>query len=612
MPRPLNLLFQWLESRISIDSGYSLKHEPVRKDTVSFLQFHLAELKGWLVLIFATSLAFSLFEALMFLAIGWGIDALSRSRELGSEVSDLAYVGIACVVIIRPTLFFLSHISVDQIMVPNLSARVRWRSHLHTMKQPILFFLSQPAGGIANRVLQSGDAVRGATIEVFDNISYVLVFCLITFGYLVTLHVAFIMVFAIWFTCFTCLICFFVRQARAAAQKNAAARSVLSGRIVDVYTNAATVKLFARTTDENNQLKLDLKAWAAKHQSLSRITTSSTSLLEILNSALIAGFAALSLFLWKLGAITEGQIAATLGLVLRIVGMSGWIMFLFKGVFDAIGVVRDSMDSIPDQSTNEGSDQIFAYKQGRICFRDVSFSYNSEFPLFRNLRLEIEPGQKVGIVGQSGAGKSTILDLILGMHVATKGDVLIDGQTVSSLDKASLWKSITLVSSQVPLLNRSVKENITLARPTACHAEIMEAAKRARADGFISGLVDSEGRTGFDAFIGGAGREISGGQRQRLMLARAFLKDSPILLLDEATSALDPRLELDVVNDIITWLAEKQKTALVVSHRLSTLTALDRILVIEKGAIIEDGSHQELLFQGGIYAELWHAQNTSW
>lgn len=610
MLRPTHVIFRWLESRIKIDAGYSLSRQPQR-GTLSFLRFHLNEVRLWLLLIFTTSLGFSVFEAFLFLSIGWGIDGLRQSRESGADFAALAYIAIGSILVVRPLLFFLSHVAVDQIVVPNLSARVRWRSHLHTMKQPIPFFMSQPVGRIANRIVQSGDAVRGATIEVFDNISYVLVFCAITLGFLVTLNKLYIIVFLTWFLAFVFVISCFVTRARIAARDNAAARSVFAGRIVDVYTNATTVKLFSRTSDENSRLQDDLEDWAARHRHLTRLTTISTTALEILNSALIAIFALLSLELWKSGAITEGEIAATLGLVLRIVGMSGWIMYLFKGVFDALGTVRDSMDTFPTDVPVEIAETNFRFLNGSIAFHKVSFHHHKDRPLFNDFTLKIEAGQKIGIVGQSGAGKSTILDLVLGLHVASSGDVLLDGQSVRSLDRNSLWRSMTLVSTQVPLLNRSVRENIALARPSATLEEIENAAELAYATEFVHDLVDSEGRTGFDAFVGGSGRDISAGQRQRIMLARAFLKDSPVLLLDEATSALDPRLEWAVTENIISWLERKRKTALVVSHRLSTLTTFDRIMVLDRGTIVEDGNHCELMSIGGRYAELWRIQNRS-
>jgi ATP-binding cassette subfamily B multidrug efflux pump len=601
-------LFRWLETRIPFERGFDDSREPPT-DTLGFLWFHLTEIRNWLALIFATSLAFSVFEAAIFLAIGWGIDALTATHRRDDGIDNIVYVMIISVALIRPLLFFMSHVSVDQIVVPSLAARVRWRSHLHTIKQPISYFLGQHTGKITNRIIQSGDAVRGATVEIFDNLSYVIVFCTITSFYLIYLHPYYIASFLIWCVCFALIIRGFIANARTAAHANAAARSAFSGHVVDIYNNVLTVKLFNRTGDESNKFKEELTGWKLRHQALTRIATLSTTLLECANSCLIVSFALISVHLWQLGMVTEGGIAATLGLMLRIIGMSGWIMFLFKGLFDAVGTVRDSMDTIPRHSPP--SDQLpkFSFSRGQIIFHEVEFAYHHDRPLMKDFTLRIDGGEKVGIVGQSGAGKSTLLDLVLGLHRPAKGDVQIDAQSVAATDRESLWRSITLVSNQVGLLSRSVRDNICLGRPYANQEEIDAAVKLARADSFIPFLVDADGRTGYETHIGSAGHNLSAGQRQRIMLARAFLRGSPIVLLDEATSALDPLLEAEVTNNLLTWL--RSRTAIVVSHRLSTLVSFDRILVLHQGTIIEEGSHEELLSRDGQYAKLWRHQNSS-
>ncbi|CAN7768827.1 ABC transporter ATP-binding protein [Rhizobium leguminosarum] len=597
-------IFVWLENRVQIDRGFDKVRTPPTHP-LRYLWFHLIEIRPWIVLIFATSLVYAAFEAFLFLAVGWGIDALSRVHANGGNINAIFYLLIISISFIRPFLFFVSHVSVDQIVVPNLSARVRWRNHLHAMKQPVHYFLNQPSGKIANRIVQSGDAVKGATIEVFDNISYVVVFCVITALFLVSLHVYFTIVFGVWFLFFLGLIHYFVKRAQYAAQNNASARSVFSGRIVDIYNNFVTVKLFARTEEESNILKADIYDWAEKHRGIARLITTTGTMLEIANSILISTFALICIYLWRQNSITGGEIAATLGLVLRIVGMSGWIMYLFKGVFDAFGTVRDSMDTVQRGNLPE-TRRHFEFRGGKIQFDKVSFAYHRDRLLFENFSLAIEAGEKVGIVGESGAGKSTILDLVLGLQTGSAGSVVIDGQSVADVNDVSLWRAITLVSSQVGLLNRSVKENICIARPDATASEIDAAVRLAHADKFIPALIDSNGRAGYEAHVGPSGSHISAGQRQRIMLARAFLKDSPILLLDEATSALDPRLEAAVTESLLTWF--KYKTAIVVSHRLSTLTSFNRILVLHKGGVIEEGDHQSLLSMNGRYAELWRIQ----
>jgi ATP-binding cassette subfamily B multidrug efflux pump len=386
-------------------------------------------------------------------------------------------------------------------------------------------------------------------------------------------------------------------------------RSDLTGRVVDSYTNILTVKLFARARDEDNFVREAVDEHTATYRRQLRMITLFFAVLTVMNVMLLVGTAMIALVLWRDGLIAASVLAMALPLAWQMTQMSGWVAENVTALFDNIGLVQDGMQSIAvaRQHPDPADATELAVARGEISIQHARFGYGTDRGVLHDITLNIRAGERVGLVGQSGAGKSTLINLLLGFHELESGRILIDGQDISRVTQESLRRQIAVVTQDTSLLHRSIRDNIRYGRPNATEAEILAAATQAEALAFIERLEDWEGRRGFDAHVGERGVKLSGGQRQRIAIARVILKNAPILLLDEATSALDSEVEAAIQGQLERLM--RGRTVIAIAHRLSTISRMDRLVVMDRGRIVETGSHAALLEAGGAYARLWLRQS---
>ena len=576
-----------------------------------FTWHYLRPIRLWLVVLFVLSVAVGAFESSLYLAIGWFVDLLGRSAP-GRIFADhgAALLGIgALIVLLRPLLMTAHEAVSNQVIVPQSTTMVRWRTHAYTLGHSLSYFQGDFAGRLANRVTQVGPAIREIAVTVLDTLTYVAIFAVAALGLFGSVSLWLALPTALWMVAYCLLMWFFVPRAQARSLANADARSVMVGRIVDSYTNILTVKLFARANDERSSVRDALERWMGAFLDLMRLITGVTGLLSVMNSLLLTSTAWLSLLLWSRGQMTSGEAAAGLALVMRILAMSGWVMQTVRGVFENIGVIQESMSTIarPHALVDRPGARALDVRRGEIRFESVSFNYGRPDGIIEGFDLHVRPGEKVGLVGPSGAGKTTLTSLLLRLHDLDGGRITIDGQDIAAVTQDSLRRQIGVVTQDTSLLHRSIRDNIAYGRAGVAGEEVERAARLAHADDFIAQLEDHKGRRGFDAHVGERGVKLSGGQRQRIAIARVILKDAPILVLDEATSALDSEIEA-VIQEALSSLMQG-KTVLAIAHRLSTIAALDRLVVLDGGRIVQEGSHAELLARGGLYARLWHRQS---
>lgn len=576
-----------------------------------FSWHYLKPIRAWLVFLFVVSVAVGLLETSLYLLIGWFVDLLSHTSpdQLVAENGwRLAGAG-ALILIGRPISQTLHEIVSNQIIVPQSTTMIRWRTHLYTLGHALSYFQADFAGRLANRITQAGPSIREIAVTLLDTLTYVGIFAIAALGLFGSISLWLALPMAVWILGYIVLLRYFVPRAQVRSLANAEARSVTVGRIVDSYTNILTVKLFARSREERSAVHDSLAWWMSTFLDTLRLITGVTAMLSVMNSLLLFATAALSLMLWSRGAMSAGEAAAGLALVMRILAMSGWVMQTIRGVYENVGVIQESMSTIarPHGLVDRPHARELAVPRGEVRFDAVAFHYGKRSGIIDRLDLTIRAGERVGLVGPSGAGKSTISSLLLRLHDVEGGRILIDGQDIAGVPQDSLRSAIGVVTQDTSLLHRSIRENIAYGRPDAGEAEIEEAARLAHADAFIAELEDHKGRRGLDAHAGERGVKLSGGQRQRIAIARVILKNAPILVLDEATSALDSEVEAAIQDALDVLMAGK--TVLAIAHRLSTIAQLDRLIVLDRGRIVEEGSHSELIARGGLYARLWKRQS---
>jgi ATP-binding cassette, subfamily B, multidrug efflux pump len=500
-----------------------------------------------------------------------------------------------------------------QTVFGNFPMRLRWQFHRLMLGQSLSFFGDEFAGRIATKVMQTALAVRDTWLIVVDILVYVVVY----FGTLVAIVASFdawlMLPFGVWLLLYIGALCFFVPRLGQVAQAQADARSLMTGRITDAYTNIATVKLFAHSQREAGFAKSAMQEFMGTVHSQMRLVTAFEVVNTALSALLVGGTAVLALWLWGTSAVGVGAVAAATGMAMRLNGISHWVMWEMASLFEHIGTVQDGLQTLskPHTVVDKPDAQPLRVHEGAVQFDRLQFAYASGRPVLRGLDLAIRPGEKIGLVGRSGAGKSTLVNLLLRLHDlpadGTGGAIRVDGQDIAHVTQDSLRSAIGMVTQDTSLLHRSVRDNILYGRPDATEAELLHACERAQATEFIATLTDAKGRTGLDAHVGERGVKLSGGQRQRIAIARVMLKDAPILLLDEATSALDSEVEAAIQASLYDLM--EGKTVVAIAHRLSTIAAMDRLVVMEQGAIVEQGTHAELLAAGGIYARLWAHQS---
>jgi ATP-binding cassette, subfamily B, multidrug efflux pump len=603
-------MYDRLERRI--DPFAPFDEEKTPPDGVSAFTLHyLWPVRGWLAVLLVGTLAVGIFESSLYLMIGWFVDLLSRSTPdtiLEDHGGALLLAG-AAILVLRPLLHFVHDVLGNQVIVPQTTNMIRWRTHSYTLGHSLSYFQADFAGRLANRIVQVGPAVREIAVTLLDTLLYVAIFAVtavILFG---TISIWLVLPMLAWIAGYGLLLRWFVPRARDRSLANADTRSVMVGRVVDSYTNVLTVKLFARGEAERSAVRDAIARNTRAFLDLGRVITNAAALLAIMNSLLLVAVAALSIMLWRDGLMTTGEAAAGLALVMRILTMSGWVMRTVRQVFENIGVVQESMRTIarPHAIVDDADSRELVVPKGDVRFERVTFHYGRDEGVLEDFDLHIAPGEKIGLVGASGAGKSTIASLLLRLHDLEGGRILVDGQDIADVTQDSLRRQIGVVTQDTSLLHRSIRDNILYGRLDASHEEVERAARLAHAHEFILDLEDHRGRRGYDAQVGERGVKLSGGQRQRIAIARVILKDAPILLLDEATSALDSETEAAIQEALEALM--RSRTVIAIAHRLSTIAALDRLIVLDEGRIVEQGTHDSLLRREGAYARLWARQS---
>lgn len=507
-----------------------------------------------------------------------------------------------------PAIVVLHALVVHQTLLGNYPMRIRWMAHRYLLRQSVGFYQNEFAGRIATKVMQTALAVREAVMKMLDVILYVSVYFLSVLFVIADADWRMLIPMLVWFVLYVLLQLYFVPRLKQVSTAQADARSLMTGRIVDSYTNISTVKLFSHTRREADYAQESMTEFIDTVYAQMRYASGINISIQVLNYGLLFSIAALSVWLWADGAISIGAIAIAVSLSLRINGMSHWIMWEITSLFENLGTVVDGASTLakPVEIEDRKEARDLTVTGGQVHFENISFHYGKGSGVIDLLDLDIAPGEKVGIVGRSGAGKSTLVNLLLRFHDVESGRILIDGQDIRDVRQESLRAHIAMVTQDTSLLHRSVRENILYGRPDASEEEMIAAARKAEAHEFILGLSDPQGRRGYDAQVGERGVKLSGGQRQRIAITRVLLKDAPILVLDEATSALDSEVEAAIQASLQPLM--EGKTVLAIAHRLSTIAAMDRLIVMDQGRIVEEGTHSELVRSGGIYAQLWAHQ----
>ena len=601
-------MFSWFEQRLDAFPKGEPKRPP--QGLFAFCLYYTKGVWKWLIVMAIFTSLLALIEVSLFGFLGTVVDWLnSNSREtfFQSQGIKLGLVGIL-VLVVLPLIVALHSLVMHQTLLGNYPMRIRWLVHRYLLGQSMSFFQNEFSGRISAKVMQTALSVRETVMKLFDVLNYVIVYFSGTLVIAASSDWRLMLPFIAWIVGYIWLLWYFIPKLRIASEAQADARSLMTGRVVDSYANIATVKLFSHHEREEKFAREGFENFQKTVHTQMRLVSKFSFSVYFSNCLLLFAVGSIGLLLWQKGDILVGAVAVGIGLVLRLNGMAQWIMWEMSALFENIGVVEDGMHSIAQDRLVEDKPNAkeLIVSHGDIRFENVGFHYGKGKGVIENLNLEIKPGQKVGIVGRSGAGKSTLVNLLLRFHDVETGRILIDGQNIADISQESLRANIGVVTQDTSLLHRSLRENIMYGRPDASQDDMLKAVQDAQAEDFITGLRDQNGRVGYDAFVGERGARLSGGQRQRIAISRVILKDAPILILDEATSALDSEVEA-VIQENLTRLM-RGKTVLAIAHRLSTIAEMDRLIVMDKGKIIEDGSHEELLHKNGVYASLWHRQ----
>ena len=602
-------MLKWFERRLN---PYPLDPpaEPPR-GLLAFCLHYSHGAKKWLLLMAVAAAAIAAGEILLFGFIGDVVNWLAeadRATFIQTDGWKLALMG-GVILVVLPAFAVISTMTMHQTLLGNFPQRIRWMTHRYLIRQSMTYFQDEFAGRIATKLMQTSLAVREVVMKLLDMLVYVVVYFTGAVLLAASSDWRLAIPFLFWLVAYIALMRYFIPRLGKIAEAQADARSTMTGRIVDSYTNIATVKLFSHSNREETYAREAMDGFLDTVYRQMRMFTKLQLSVNYLNAMLFASVGAIGIWSWLGGGLTPGALAVSLGLVMRFQGMSQWVMWEMSALFENIGTVRDGINSIslPRLVSDKQGAKPIGRVDGHIRFDDVTFAYGGAKGVIEGLTIDIKPGEKIGLVGRSGAGKSTIVNLLLRFYDREKGAITIDGIDIATVTQESLRENIGVVTQDTSLLHRSVRENIIYGRPDATEEEMVQAARLAEAEDFIGELVDMKGNRGYDAHVGERGVKLSGGQRQRIAIARVLLKNAPILVLDEATSALDSEVEAAIQSQLQHLM--QGKTVIAIAHRLSTIAAMDRLIVIDAGKVVEQGTHAELLELGGHYARLWQRQS---
>ena len=587
--------------------------EPARPPSglLPFLLHYSRPVAPWLVVMSLLTAAISVIEIALLGYMGRLVDWLAsadRATFLDDNGARLAAVA-ALIVVGYPLVVLVHSLVTHQTIFGNYPMLARWLSHRYVLGQSLGFFQDEFAGRVSQKVMQTALAIRETVMKLADVLVYVVVYFTGAMVLVGSTDLRLTIPLVLWLGAYIAIAWYFVPRLRAVSMAQADARAMMTGRVVDSYTNIQTVKLFAHTRREHDYARAAMDGFMGTVHRQMRLVTGLTVALQTVNALLLAGIAGVAIYAWYAASISLGAIAVAIALVMRIRAMSDWVLWEIAGLFENIGTVQDGINTIarPRTVTDRPGAPALAVPRGELTFDGVRFHYGKDGGVIEELSLAVRPGEKIGIVGRSGAGKSTLVNLLLRFHDLEGGRITIDGQDIATVTQESLRRAVGVVTQDTSHLHRSIRDNVAYGRPEATDAEVVTALRRAQAWDFVADLVDAEGRRGLDAHAGERGVRLSGGQRQRIAIARALLKDAPILVLDEATSALDSEVEAAIQDQLDTLM--QGKTVLAIAHRLSTIAALDRLVVMDGGRIVETGTHDALLARDGLYADLWRRQS---
>ena len=601
-------LFRWFEKRVTPYPESAPEAPP--KNFFAFLWACSEGLRPYILAMTLCTAVIGAFEALLFAMLGRVVDWLAavEPARLWTEQRGSLLL-LAAILAASPLVVALQTMLKHQTLAANFPMRLRWNFHRLLLRQSMGFYQDEFAGRIATKVMQTALAVRDTWLTVADILVFITIYFVTMVAVVGSFDAWLLLPFLGWLTLYAAALVFFVPRLGKVAAAQADARSLMTGRVTDAYTNIATVKLFSHANREASYARAAMQEFMQTAYAQMRLVSGFEITNHLLSMALLASTAGAALWLWTRGQVSVGAVAAATAMALRLNGISHWIMWELASLFEHVGTVQDGINTLARRHTvvdRDGAEPL-RVPRGEIRFEHVRFAYGGERSVIEDFTLTIRPGEKIGLVGRSGAGKSTIVNLLLRFYDVEGGRILIDGQDIAGVTQTSLRAQVGMVTQDTSLLHRSVRDNIVYGRPDATDERMVAAARRAEAHEFILGLSDPKGRRGYDAHVGERGVKLSGGQRQRVAIARVMLKDAPILLLDEATSALDSEVEAAIQQSLYRLM--EGKTVVAIAHRLSTIAAMDRLVVMDKGRIVEEGDHASLLAQGGLYARLWAHQS---